>query len=100
MGLNAAAPAFSPGFSPGFSQGGFTAWAPADALNRGDGTRENWGVGPLNARQLTAAIKDCRAPGELARILQEQRGGLNHIHVSAAWGCLVRVGRGRGGGEV
>ncbi|KAJ1486229.1 hypothetical protein T484DRAFT_1891183, partial [Baffinella frigidus] len=52
-----------------------------------------------NARQLTAAIKNCNALGGLARILQEQSGVLDHIHVSAAWGCLVRIGAGRGGGD-
>ncbi|KAJ1488559.1 RAP domain-containing protein [Baffinella frigidus] len=36
---------------------------------------------------------------DLARILQEQRGLLNHIHVSAAWVCLARMGRGGGGWE-
>ena len=34
------------------------------------------------------------------RFMQEQRGVLNHIHVSAAWVRLVRLGTGRGGREV
>ena len=58
------------------------------------------GGGALNARQLTGEIRDCREAGELARILQEQRAVLNHIHVGAAWVCLVRMGGGRGGGDV
>jgi len=34
--------------------------------------------------------------GELARILEEHGGALDHIHVSAAWVCLARIG---GGGD-
>jgi hypothetical protein len=45
-------------------------------------------------------IKYCGEAGELALILQEHRGFLDHIHVSAAWVCLARLGTGRGGGEV
>ncbi|KAJ1485251.1 hypothetical protein T484DRAFT_1794354, partial [Baffinella frigidus] len=58
------------------------------------------GGGQPNARQLTSTINNCRAVGQLGRILHEQRGSLNQIHVSAAWVCLVRIGGGRGGGEV
>ena len=58
------------------------------------------GAGQTNARQLTSTIKNCRGLGELARILQEQRGALDHIHVSAAWVGLARIGAGRGGGDV
>ncbi|KAJ1470971.1 hypothetical protein T484DRAFT_1916953, partial [Baffinella frigidus] len=67
---------------------------------RGWGAVTKRGGGQLNARQLTGVIKDCREAGELARILQEQSGALDQIHVSAAWVCLARIGRGRGGGEV
>ena len=66
----------------------------------GGGGTANRGGGPLNARQLTGVISACREAGELARILQEQREVLDHIHVSAAWVCLARMGGGRGGGEV
>ncbi|KAJ1476316.1 hypothetical protein T484DRAFT_1825348, partial [Baffinella frigidus] len=59
-----------------------------------------WGGGQPNARQLTGTIKNCRVVGELARILRDQKGALNHIHVSAAWVCLARIGGGQGGGEV
>ena len=45
-------------------------------------------------------IKECGEAGELVRILQEQRGVLDHIHLSAAWVCMARIGRGRGGREV
>ncbi|KAJ1487758.1 hypothetical protein T484DRAFT_1785633, partial [Baffinella frigidus] len=56
--------------------------------------------GRVEARQLTVVIKECKEVGELARILQEHRGLLNQIHVSAAWVCLAKIGRGRGGREV
>ncbi|KAJ1476153.1 hypothetical protein T484DRAFT_1825843, partial [Baffinella frigidus] len=91
MGLNAAAPDFSPG--------GFTACTPAPLPPMEGGNRARGG-GSLNPGQLTNAIKGCRALGELAYILKEQVGAINHIHVSAAWGCLVRVGRSRGGEEM
>ena len=45
-------------------------------------------------------IKECEEAGELVRIMHEQRGVLNHIHVSAAWVCLARMGTGRGGEDV
>ena len=67
---------------------------------RGGGSTANRGGGPLHPAQITGVIKYCEEAGELVRILQEQRGVLNHIHVSAAWVCLARIGRGRGGGEV
>ncbi|KAJ1487825.1 hypothetical protein T484DRAFT_1888413 [Baffinella frigidus] len=57
------------------------------------------GEGQPTDRQVTAAFKNCRSLGELARILHEQGGALNDIHVSAAWGCLVRIGAGQGGGQ-
>ncbi|KAJ1478131.1 hypothetical protein T484DRAFT_1905100, partial [Baffinella frigidus] len=60
----------------------------------------NTGGGPLRPAQLTGVIKECREAGELARIVQEHREVLNHIHVSAAWVCLARIGRGRDGGEM
>ncbi|KAJ1484791.1 hypothetical protein T484DRAFT_1796005 [Baffinella frigidus] len=42
-----------------------------------------------------------REAGVLARILHEQRGVLDHSHVSASWVCLARIGaRGCDGGEV
>jgi hypothetical protein len=66
----------------------------------GRGAEERRGGSQPNARQLTGAIKNCRGVGELARILREQRGVLNHIHVTAAWGCLARIGTGRGAGDV
>ena len=66
---------------------------------RGGGVPAKGGGGPLNARQITGVIKECRDVGVLARILQEQKEIINHIHVSAAWGCLARNARGRGGGD-
>ncbi|KAJ1470010.1 hypothetical protein T484DRAFT_1849529, partial [Baffinella frigidus] len=81
--------------------------ARADARSReggggggGGGAEERRGAGQLHARQITGVIKNCRGLGELARILHEQRGVLNHIHVSAAWGCLVRIAAARGAGDV
>ncbi|KAJ1486224.1 hypothetical protein T484DRAFT_1790559 [Baffinella frigidus] len=62
--------------------------------------RTPWGGGQPNARQLTGAIKDCRALCDLSRLLHEQRGAMNQIHVSAAWVCLVRIGTDRGAGDV
>jgi len=60
-----------------------------------------YGAGPLDTRQITLVIKECKEAGVLALILHEQRGVLNHSQVSAAWVCLARIGtRGRGGGEV
>ncbi|KAJ1481763.1 hypothetical protein T484DRAFT_1806194, partial [Baffinella frigidus] len=56
--------------------------------------------GPLDAGQLAGTIKDCSDLGELARILQEQRGALDHLDVSAAWECLVRTGSGPGEGDI
>jgi hypothetical protein len=53
-----------------------------------------------NARQLTGVIKNCRAIDDLARILHEHRKALDHIHVSAAWVCVARIGSGRGAGDV
>ena len=53
-----------------------------------------------NPGRITNAIQSCRALGELARILQEQSRDLDHIHVSAAWVCLARIGAGRGAGDV
>jgi len=49
-----------------------------------------------DGRQLTDVMKKSRALGELARILHDQRGGNNYIHVSNAWVFLTRIGRGRG----
>ncbi|KAJ1474739.1 hypothetical protein T484DRAFT_1831139, partial [Baffinella frigidus] len=67
----------------------------------GAGQHQHWSGGDEpKKRQLTGAIKSCKALGKLAQILQKQREVLDHIHVSAAWGCLVRIGRGRGAGEV
>ncbi|KAJ1487182.1 hypothetical protein T484DRAFT_1787562, partial [Baffinella frigidus] len=66
---------------------------------RGERIPAKGGGRPLDARQLTGVIKECREVGDLARILQEQSGVLNHIHVSAAWVCLARIGRGRGGAQ-
>ena len=54
----------------------------------------------LDARQITAAIKDCRVCGDLARILQKQKLVLNYIHVSAAWVCVAKIGGGRGGSDL
>ena len=53
-----------------------------------------------NARRLTGNIKNCRTLRDLSQILHEQRGALNHIHVSAAWVQLARIRSGRRGGEV
>ncbi|KAJ1472597.1 hypothetical protein T484DRAFT_1839704, partial [Baffinella frigidus] len=72
----------------------------SDGRGGHEGGSTHWGVRPLNPGQLTNAIKDCRALGELARILRAQRVSLDHIHVSAAWVCLARMATGRGGGEV
>ncbi|KAJ1488566.1 hypothetical protein T484DRAFT_3613701 [Baffinella frigidus] len=88
-------------------------YAPDAAVGRGDGapTRPSGGRGGYRGRgggipakrgggpQLTSAIKECRDLGELSSILQEQKVFFNHIHVSAAWVCLARIGRGRGGSE-
>ncbi|KAJ1487132.1 hypothetical protein T484DRAFT_1787468 [Baffinella frigidus] len=61
------------------------------------GAAPGWGLAPRGGgAQLTGEIKECRELGELARILQEQSGMLNRIHVSAAWVCLARIGRGGG----
>ena len=69
----------------------------ASGVNRGRGD----GIPAQSAEgQLTTKIKECRVVEELARILQEQNGVLNHVHVSAAWGCLSRIVRGRGVGQV
>jgi hypothetical protein len=45
-------------------------------------------------------IQNCRGLGELARILQEQRGVLDHMHVAAAWVSLVKLGTDQGVAEV
>ena len=66
---------------------------------RGGGMPAKGRGGPPNARQITVEIKECREVGELTRIMHERKGVLNEIHVSAAWVCLARIGRGRGGGE-
>ncbi|KAJ1488554.1 hypothetical protein T484DRAFT_1782771 [Baffinella frigidus] len=66
---------------------------------RGGGIPAKGEGGPLDARQITGVIKNCREVGELGRILQDHKGSLNQIHVSAAWVCLARIGRGGGGGE-
>ena len=85
----------------------------APSVGRGDGvaTRPSGGRGgyrnpattrggPIDAARFTSVIKECSEVGELARVLQEQKGFLNHIHVSAAWMSLARMGKGRGGGDL
>ena len=56
------------------------------------------GGGQLNARQLTAHIKNTKGLEDVARILVDHRGVLNQIHVSASWGALARIGTGGGTG--
>lgn len=58
---------------------------------RGGGSQAKRGGGPLNERQITSVINYCSELGQLARILEEQRGVLNHIHVTTAWVCLARI---------
>ncbi|KAJ1472493.1 hypothetical protein T484DRAFT_1914635, partial [Baffinella frigidus] len=55
---------------------------------------------PLHAGQLTGVIRECSELGELALIVQEQRGVLGHLDVSAAWVCLARIESGEGETEV
>ncbi|KAJ1463710.1 hypothetical protein T484DRAFT_1873424, partial [Baffinella frigidus] len=59
-----------------------------------------WNGGQPNARQITGVIKNCGGLRELTRILHEHSGALDHIHVSAAWVCLARIGAGRGAGDL
>ena len=62
--------------------------------------RMPWGGGQPDARQLTAAIENCRGVRELARILREQKRALGHVHVSAAWVRLASNGTVWGEGDV
>ncbi|KAJ1474007.1 RAP domain-containing protein, partial [Baffinella frigidus] len=74
--------------------------APGKLSDWKGGYRGGGAGGTVNYTQLSGVIMGCSEAGELVHILHTQRGALDHIHVSAAWGCLANIGTGRNRREV